>query len=67
MLTCRMEQLSYNYRCGQGLGCSDVNERSPIFLQWLDCVHQVNGVGRGGAISNMPSIFLAAATVSLSF
>ena len=28
-------------RCGQGLGCTDANERCPVFLQWLDCIHQL--------------------------
>lgn len=28
-------------RCGQGLPTDDANERCPVFLQWLDCVHQL--------------------------
>ncbi|XP_065333653.1 myotubularin-related protein 3 isoform X1 [Cloeon dipterum] len=29
-------------RCGLGAGATDdINERSPVFLQWLDCVHQL--------------------------
>jgi len=28
-------------RCGQGAASEDVNERCPVFLQWLDCVHQL--------------------------
>lgn len=28
-------------RCGHGLQADDVNERCPVFLQWLDCVYQV--------------------------
>ena len=28
-------------RCGQGTASDDVNERCPVFLQWLDCVHQL--------------------------
>lgn len=28
-------------RCGHTLGSEESNERSPIFLQWLDLVHQI--------------------------
>jgi myotubularin-related protein 3/4 len=28
-------------RCGHGVGASDSNERSPVFLQWLDCIYQL--------------------------
>ncbi|XP_060718354.1 myotubularin-related protein 3 isoform X1 [Tachysurus vachellii] len=28
-------------RCGHGENSEDVNERCPVFLQWLDCVHQL--------------------------
>lgn len=28
-------------RCGHQFGPEDPNERSPIFLQWLDVVHQM--------------------------
>ncbi|XP_050407864.2 myotubularin-related protein 3 [Patella vulgata] len=28
-------------RCGHSLDSEDGNERSPVFLQWLDCVYQV--------------------------
>lgn len=28
-------------RCGNGVNCEDTNERSPVFLQWLDCVYQL--------------------------
>ncbi|XP_031433386.1 myotubularin-related protein 3 isoform X2 [Clupea harengus] len=29
-------------RCGHGEKADDVNERCPVFLQWLDCVHQLH-------------------------
>ncbi|CAF3386447.1 unnamed protein product [Rotaria sp. Silwood1] len=28
-------------RCGHGNGINDLNERSPVFLQWLDCIYQL--------------------------
>lgn len=28
-------------RCGHGIGVTDVNDRCPVFLQWLDCVYQL--------------------------
>uniref|UniRef100_A0AAY4DN94 phosphatidylinositol-3,5-bisphosphate 3-phosphatase n=1 Tax=Denticeps clupeoides TaxID=299321 RepID=A0AAY4DN94_9TELE len=28
-------------RCGHGENTEDLNERCPVFLQWLDCVHQL--------------------------
>ena len=41
----KKEWLDYGHkmadRCGNPFATSDANERSPIFLQWLDCVHQL--------------------------
>ncbi|XP_065107130.1 phosphatidylinositol-3,5-bisphosphate 3-phosphatase MTMR3 isoform X1 [Paramisgurnus dabryanus] len=40
-----MEWLDFGHkfadRCGHGEKADDVNERCPVFLQWLDCVHQL--------------------------
>lgn len=42
---CEREWLDFGHkfadRCGQTVGCDDPNERCPVFLQWLDCVHQL--------------------------
>lgn len=29
-------------RCGHGPGSEELNERCPVFLQWLDAVHQIH-------------------------
>ncbi|KAK4319925.1 hypothetical protein Pmani_009176 [Petrolisthes manimaculis] len=31
----------FSDRCGIGRSCEDINERCPVFLQWLDCVHHL--------------------------
>lgn len=40
------EWLSFGHkfgdRCGHGVGSEDTNERCPVFLQWIDCVHQIH-------------------------
>ncbi|XP_031830267.1 phosphatidylinositol-3,5-bisphosphate 3-phosphatase MTMR4 isoform X2 [Nomia melanderi] len=44
-ILCEREWLDFGHkfadRCGQTVGCDDPNERCPVFLQWLDCVHQL--------------------------
>ncbi|NP_001080011.1 myotubularin related protein 3 homeolog L [Xenopus laevis] len=41
-----MEWLDFGHkfadRCGHGENSEDLNERCPVFLQWLDCVHQLH-------------------------
>ncbi|XP_050331660.1 uncharacterized protein LOC126760229 isoform X1 [Bactrocera neohumeralis] len=40
------EWLSFGHkfsdRCGHGPGSDELNERCPVFLQWLDLVHQIH-------------------------
>lgn len=40
------EWLSFGHkfadRCGHGPGSDETNERCPVFIQWLDCVHQIH-------------------------
>mgnify|MGYP001080270025 CR=1 FL=1 len=31
----------FSDRCGHGNGSTDPNERSPVFLQWIDCIYQL--------------------------
>ncbi|XP_044740718.1 myotubularin-related protein 4 isoform X2 [Chrysoperla carnea] len=42
---CEREWLDFGHkfadRCGHAVGQDDPNERCPVFLQWLDCVHQL--------------------------
>lgn len=40
------EWLSFGHkfgdRIGHGVGSDETNERCPVFLQWIDCVHQIH-------------------------
>lgn len=40
------EWLSFGHkfgdRCGHGVSSDETNERCPVFLQWIDCVHQIH-------------------------
>ncbi|KAJ9581268.1 hypothetical protein L9F63_023540 [Diploptera punctata] len=42
---CEREWLDFGHkfadRCGHSVSGDDPNERCPVFLQWLDCVHQL--------------------------
>ncbi|KDR18504.1 myotubularin-related protein 3-like isoform X3 [Zootermopsis nevadensis] len=42
---CEREWLDFGHkfadRCGHAVGKADPSERCPVFLQWLDCVHQL--------------------------
>lgn len=44
-ILCEREWLDFGHkfadRCGHGVGGDDHNERCPVFLQWVDCVHQL--------------------------
>ncbi|KAE8744447.1 hypothetical protein FOCC_FOCC008922 [Frankliniella occidentalis] len=44
-ILCEREWLDFGHkfadRCGNGIGGEDHNERCPVFLQWVDCVHQL--------------------------
>ncbi|XP_033221673.1 myotubularin-related protein 3 [Belonocnema kinseyi] len=44
-ILCEREWLDFGHkfadRCGQSVGGEDPNERCPVFLQWLDCIHQL--------------------------
>ncbi|KAG8233522.1 hypothetical protein J437_LFUL013646, partial [Ladona fulva] len=43
---CEREWLDFGHkfadRCGHAVATDDPNERCPVFLQWLDCVHQLH-------------------------
>ena len=44
-MLCEREWLDFGHkfadRCGHAVGKVDPSERCPVFLQWLDCVHQL--------------------------
>lgn len=43
MCLIRREWIDFGHKFGDRTGVrnADPNERSPVFLQWLDCVHQL--------------------------